>query len=121
MSSRCFRRRGGTPSRTRSLSTWRWPPAGHILDDTGSATRNVADPAFDGDPVLATQEEIDEYGTTRGVITITVEEGDTEAAKLEETLRDYTERENRRFMSPTLFLHSMTQNLVPQYAMRSTN
>ena len=30
-----------------------------IVDYTGSATRNFADPAFDGDPALATQEEID--------------------------------------------------------------
>ncbi len=34
----------------------------NILDYTGSATRNFADPAFDGDPAFATQEEIDEHG-----------------------------------------------------------
>ena len=34
----------------------------NILDYTGTATRNFADPAFDGDPAFATQEEIDEYG-----------------------------------------------------------
>ena len=35
-----------------------------ILDYTGSATRNFADPDFDGDPPLITQEEIDENGQT---------------------------------------------------------
>ena len=34
----------------------------NILDYTGTATRNFADPAFDGDPAFATQEEIDEHG-----------------------------------------------------------
>jgi type I restriction enzyme R subunit len=35
-----------------------------ILDYTGSATRLFADPAFDGDPVLVTQERIDDSGVT---------------------------------------------------------
>jgi type I restriction enzyme, R subunit len=35
-----------------------------ILDYTGSATRNFADPDFDGDPPLITQEEIDDNGQT---------------------------------------------------------
>ncbi len=35
-----------------------------ILDYTGSATRNFADPDFDGDPPLITQEEIDRNGQT---------------------------------------------------------
>jgi type I restriction enzyme, R subunit len=35
-----------------------------ILDYTGSATRLFADPAFDGDPVLATAEEINRKGET---------------------------------------------------------
>ena len=34
----------------------------NIFDYTGTATRNFADPAFDGDPAFATQEEIDEAG-----------------------------------------------------------
>jgi len=34
----------------------------NVLDYTGTATRNFADPAFDGDPAFATQEEIDEHG-----------------------------------------------------------
>ena len=33
-----------------------------ILDYTGTATRNFADPDFDGDPVLITQETIDDQG-----------------------------------------------------------
>jgi len=35
-----------------------------ILDYTGSATRNFADPDFDGDPPLITEEEIDNGGET---------------------------------------------------------
>lgn len=35
-----------------------------ILDYTGSATRNFADPEFDGEPPLITSEEIDENGET---------------------------------------------------------
>jgi type I restriction enzyme R subunit len=34
----------------------------NIIDYTGSATRLFADPAFDGDPMKLTQEEIDEAG-----------------------------------------------------------
>lgn len=36
----------------------------NILDYTGTATRNFADPAFDGDPSFATKEEIDDAGQT---------------------------------------------------------
>ena len=36
----------------------------NILDYTGSATRMFADPAFDGDPVLVTEEEINAVGET---------------------------------------------------------
>src|ERR1019366_2990273 len=42
----------------------------NIIDYTGSATRNFADPAFDGDPVLATEEEIDEYGKTKSTVVV---------------------------------------------------
>lgn len=35
-----------------------------ILDYTGSATRNFADPDFDGEPPLITEEDIDEDGNT---------------------------------------------------------
>jgi type I restriction enzyme R subunit len=50
----------------------------NILDYTGSATRNFADPAFDGDPALATQEEIDEYGQTQTIEIETPEEPEVE-------------------------------------------
>ena len=46
----------------------------NILDYTGTATRNFADPAFDGDPAFATQEEIDEYGQTKQTEVTTPEE-----------------------------------------------
>ena len=48
----------------------------NILDYTGSATRNFADLAFDGEPAFATQEEIDEYGQTKETKVITPEETD---------------------------------------------
>ena len=38
----------------------------NILDYTGSATRLFADPEFDGDPALITEEEIDEEGRVTG-------------------------------------------------------
>jgi len=37
-----------------------------ILDYTGSATRHFADPDFDGEPALITEEEIDENGQVTG-------------------------------------------------------
>jgi type I restriction enzyme R subunit len=46
----------------------------NILDYTGTATRNFADPAFDGEPAFATQEEIDEKGQTIGTEIETPEE-----------------------------------------------
>jgi len=50
----------------------------NILDYTGSATRQFADPDFDGDPVFATQEEINEYGETTHSEVITPESPDDE-------------------------------------------
>ncbi|MDR2573637.1 MAG: DEAD/DEAH box helicase family protein, partial [Desulfovibrio sp.] len=49
----------------------------NILDYTGTATRNFADPDFDGDPEFATQEEIDEYGRIQNVVIETQEGGET--------------------------------------------
>src|SRR5207237_7474025 len=43
----------------------------NIIDYTGTATRSFADPAFDGDPVFASQEEIDEYGRVKGTEIVT--------------------------------------------------
>jgi type I restriction enzyme R subunit len=53
----------------------------NILDYTGSATRNFADPAFDGDPAFATQEEIDEHGKVKQTEVITPEEPEYEPAQ----------------------------------------
>jgi type I restriction enzyme R subunit len=39
----------------------------NILDYTGSATRLFADPAFDGDPVRITEEEVNEEGEVTAV------------------------------------------------------
>jgi type I restriction enzyme R subunit len=50
----------------------------NIIDYTGTATRNFADPAFDGDPAFATQEEIDEYGQVKETEVITPEEPESE-------------------------------------------
>jgi type I restriction enzyme R subunit len=43
-----------------------------ILDYTGSATRKFADPDFDGDPPLITEEEIDENGDLKAGTDITI-------------------------------------------------
>lgn len=40
----------------------------NIVDYTGSATRLFADPSFDGDPVLLTEEELAADGTTRTIV-----------------------------------------------------
>ena len=40
----------------------------NILDYTGSATRMFADPAFDGDPVKVTEEELKKSGETKLVV-----------------------------------------------------
>jgi type I restriction enzyme R subunit len=45
-----------------------------ILDYTGSATRHFADPDFDGDPVLVTEETIDEEGKTTAEEVVNPEE-----------------------------------------------
>jgi type I restriction enzyme R subunit len=45
-----------------------------ILDYTGSATRLFADPQFDGDPALITQEATDEQGTTTATEVVQPEE-----------------------------------------------
>ncbi len=47
-----------------------------ILDYTGSATRLFADPEFDGDPALITEEEIDADGES---LSVTYEPGEDEA------------------------------------------
>jgi type I restriction enzyme, R subunit len=46
----------------------------NILDYTGSATRLFADPEFDGDPALVTEEEMNERGETVGEPEVITEE-----------------------------------------------
>jgi type I restriction enzyme, R subunit len=46
----------------------------NILDYTGSATRLFADPEFDGDPVLITEQEMNEKGETVGEPEVIMEE-----------------------------------------------
>ena len=50
-----------------------------ILDYTGMATRHFADPAFDGEPVRITEEEIDEEGNVTGEEVIDVDTDQSEA------------------------------------------
>jgi type I restriction enzyme R subunit len=57
----------------------------NILDYTGTATRNFADPAFDGDPAFATQEEIDANGKTKTVEVETPEQPEDETGEIKES------------------------------------
>jgi type I restriction enzyme R subunit len=57
----------------------------NILDYTGTATRNFADPTFDGDPAFATQEEIDEYGKTKSTEVETPEQPEDEGGEINES------------------------------------
>ena len=50
----------------------------NIIDYTGSATRLFADPDFDGDPVLITEEEMDATGETVGEPTVVEEQESAE-------------------------------------------
>ncbi|MEK7731444.1 MAG: type I restriction-modification enzyme R subunit C-terminal domain-containing protein, partial [Planctomycetota bacterium] len=63
----------------------------NILDYTGTATRNFADPAFDGDPAFATQEEIDEYGQIKNADILTAEnaEGAEQTSELHDDTTPY--------------------------------
>jgi type I restriction enzyme R subunit len=56
----------------------------NILDYTGTATRNFADPAFDGDPAFATQEEIDEHGKTKSIEVETPEQPEDETGEIKD-------------------------------------
>ena len=70
----------------------------NIIDYTGSATRNFADPAFDGEPVLATEEKIDEHGKTKSTVVIEPEghDADQDAAETDETVIIETPSGDRR-------------------------
>jgi type I restriction enzyme R subunit len=54
-----------------------------ILDYTGSATRLFADPKFDGEPALLTEEEMNEAGEARGEPEVVMEEPKEEEAEPE--------------------------------------
>jgi type I restriction enzyme, R subunit len=56
----------------------------NILDYTGTATRNFADPAFDGDPAFATLEEIDEHGKITSTEVLTPEVPEDEGGEIHE-------------------------------------
>ena len=74
----------------------------NIIDYTGTATRNFADPAFDGDPAFASQEEIDEYGKVKDTEIITPEEPEDKDGEAKEPkdkiLVDYPpDKEKRKY------------------------
>lgn len=61
-----------------------------IIDYTGSATRMFKDEAFDGEPVLLTQEEIDAHGKTKkGTEQVITDEGAGEFEAADETNEEY--------------------------------
>jgi type I restriction enzyme R subunit len=63
----------------------------NILDYTGTATRNFADPNFDGEPAFASQEEIDEYGTVKKSAILTAESNQDAAHETPEAHDDGAE------------------------------
>jgi len=67
----------------------------NILDYTGSATRLFADPDFDGDPVLITEEQVDEAGITVPKTYEIIEEQPVIAEK-EDTFQISDDREGER-------------------------
>jgi len=67
----------------------------NILDYTGSATRLFADPDFDGDPVLITEEQVDEAGVTVPKTYEIIEEQPVMAEK-EDTFQISDDREGER-------------------------
>ncbi len=71
-----------------------------ILDYTGSATRMFADPEFDGEPALITEEEMNEKGETVKESEVVTEEPGEEVAEGEETWEtppEGTEGERRKY------------------------
>lgn len=70
----------------------------NILDYTGSATRLFADPDFDGDPVLITEEQVDEAGVTVPKTYEIIEEQPVMAEKEDSfQISDDREGERRKF------------------------
>ncbi len=70
----------------------------NIIDYTGSATRLFADPAFDGEPVRLTEEEISEIREVTRVLTNYEEKDeDVEHEAMETEIKDVADRELRKF------------------------
>lgn len=72
----------------------------NILDYTGSATRLFADPEFDGDPALISEEEIDEKGETTSQTYKEVGEdiGDTQGERdVRPVISDESEGQRRKY------------------------
>jgi len=73
----------------------------NILDYTGSATRQFADPDFDDEPTLATQEEIDEYGEVQATEILATQQSEFDDGEdvLEErpTVSEPPEAERRKY------------------------
>jgi type I restriction enzyme, R subunit len=65
-----------------------------ILDYTGSATRLFADPEFDGEPAILTQEEIDEEGRRKKITTLKPFEEPTDGPP---TISDDSEGEPKKY------------------------
>jgi type I restriction enzyme R subunit len=69
-----------------------------ILDYTGSATRLFADPTFDGEPAVLTEEEMNAAGETIGESEVVTEEPREEEAEIaQEPPRDDDERLPRKY------------------------
>ena len=68
-----------------------------ILDYTGMATRHFADPAFDGEPVRITEEEIDEEGNVTGeeIIDVDMDESEADATVYAPTPETVTETSSK--------------------------
>ena len=69
----------------------------NILDYTGSATRMFADPAFDGDPVRITEEEINDDGETTATTEIVPEGRSRAESKPGPTIIEPPDGEPRKF------------------------
>lgn len=68
----------------------------NILDYTGSATRLFADPAFDGEPIQITEEEIQDDGQVR-IISETDSEESTEEGGQGPIIHEPPDTERRKF------------------------
>jgi type I restriction enzyme R subunit len=77
----------------------------NILDYTGSATKQFADPDFDGEPVRITEDVIDEEGGSAGItydetpeeVDLTVKEDQAQYGLVEPSVSDDSEGEVRKY------------------------